>query len=203
MLPSLVRVLCHGALLFGLTALEASIPGHAKLVFSIDQRFGTIGFSVDHLGLFSSRGRFDRFTGVLDIDPAHPERTSFRITIESSSLDMAWDQAAAMLRTPDFFDVSQYPAITYTSSAVIPHGAEHYAIDGTLRIRGVERPQKLDALLLDRRRDPVRHVETAEFKVTGRLKRSDFGMVADRVFISDAVMLTIHVRIELPYPASG
>ncbi|HSU04133.1 MAG TPA: YceI family protein [Acetobacteraceae bacterium] len=203
MLPSLMSIMARGALLFGLTAIEIATPGRAGLIFTIDQRFGSINFSVDHLGLFSSQGKFDRFKGVLDIDPDHPERTTFRITIDAASLDMPWDEATAMLRTPEFFDVAAHPAITYTSSAVVPGAAQHYAISGKLQIRGVERPQALDALLLSRRVDPVRHVETADFTVTGRLKRSDFGMVARQVFISDTVTLTIHVRIELPYKADG
>lgn len=203
MLPPLVRVLFGGMLLFGLATFEPGTPGRAGLLFSIDQRFGSIGFSVDHLGLFSSQGRFDRFTCRLDLDPTHPERTRLQISIDAGSLDMPWDQATDMLRAPDFFDVARYPVILYVSTAVAQHDGQHYAINGTLEIRGIARPQMLDALLLSRRTDPVTHIETAEFAVTGRLKRSDFGMIANQVFISDAVTLNIHVRIELPHRADA
>lgn len=203
MLPSLVRVLFRGALAFGLMAANVGASGASGLVFSIDQRYGTIGFSVDHLGLFSSQGRFDRFTGMLDIDPAHPERTTFRISIDTASIDMPWEPATAMLRGPDFFDVARYPVMSYTSTSVTPMPGRHYAIGGVLEIRGVARPQTLDALLLSRRIDTTRHVETAEFAVTGRLKRSEFGMVTNQAFISDTVTLSIHVRIELPPLADG
>lgn len=111
MLPPLVRVLFGGVLLFGLATFESATPGRAGLLFSIDQRFGSIGFSVDHLGLFSSQGRFDRFTCRLDLDPAHPERTRLQISIDAGSLDMPWGQATDMLRAPDFFDVARYPVI--------------------------------------------------------------------------------------------
>ena len=50
---------------------------------------------------------------------------------------------------------------------------------GVLEIRGLARLQQLDALLLNRKIDPQRHVETADFAVTGRLKRSDFAMVTN------------------------
>jgi polyisoprenoid-binding protein YceI len=203
MLSPLVSILARGALLFGLTTLEVASPARAELVFMIDQRYGSIEFSVQHLGLFSSEGKFDRFNGVLNIDPAHPEHASFRITIDATSLDMSWNEAIAMLRAPDFFDVTSHPVITYVSHGVAPQGDRHYAIAGELQIRGVARPQPLDALLLRRQVDPVRHVETADFAVTGKLKRSDFGMVANQTFISDAVTLTIHVRVELPHSPEG
>ncbi len=197
-LASLARMLGRGTLALALTIAAAGPAGAGGLAFSIDQRYGTIGFAVEHLGLFSSQGRFGRFTGTLDIDPAHPKRTSFRIVVDTTSIGMPWAEATAMLRSPDFFDVARYPVMSYRSASVTPLPGQHYAIAGVLDIRGVARPQALDALLLDRRIDPRRHVETAEFAVTGRLKRSDFGMVTNPLFISDTVTLNIHVRIELP-----
>jgi polyisoprenoid-binding protein YceI len=203
MTPSLVQVLARGALAFILAVAVAGSSAARQLVFTIDQRYGTIGFSVEHLGLFSSQGQFDRFTGKLDVDPSHPERTSFEIRIDTTSIDMPWQPAAAMLRAQDFFDAARYPVMSYDSTAVTPMPGRQYAISGVLKIRGVARPQALDALLLKRQIDTRRHIETAEFAVTGRLKRSEFGMVTNQVFISDTVRLNIHVRIELPLPADG
>ncbi len=199
----LTSSLAHGVLLFGLTALTVASPARTDFVYTIDQRYGSIGFSVDHLGLFSSHGRFDRFTGMLALDPDHPGRTRFSMDIDAASLDMAWNLGAAMLRGPNFFNVAAYPVISYASRSVVARDARHYAISGVLRVRGVERPQQLDAVLLGRQLDRERHVETAEFEITGHLKRSDFGMVAQPLFISDEVTLAIQVRIELPHPPGG
>ncbi|HEY6434514.1 MAG TPA: YceI family protein [Acetobacteraceae bacterium] len=199
----LTSSLVHGALLFGLAALTSAAPARTGFVFTIDQRYGSIGFSVNHLGLFSSHGRFDRFSGTLALDPDRPERTRFSMSIDAASLDMPWTLGATMLRGPNFFDVAAYPIITYASRSVVARDAQHYAIDGVLQVRGMERPQVLDAVLLNRQVDRDHHVETAEFEITGHLKRSDFGMVAQPLFISDEVTLTIQVRIELPHPAAG
>jgi len=194
-LPSLGRILFRGALVLGLTATNAGASGQ---IYSIDQRSGSIAFSVSHFGLFSSEVRFDRFTGRLHLDLIHPQDTSFRFSIDANSLATALSPTTAMLRGPDFFDVAHYPLITYNSTSVAPLADQHYAISGVLQIRGVARPQPLDAVLLDRRTDKLRHVGTAEFAVTGRLKRSDFGIVANQAFISDVVTLSIHLFVELP-----
>lgn len=194
-LLSMSRMLLRGALVLGLTAVDANA---SNLVYSIDQHSGSIAFSVSHFGLFSSEVRFDRFTGRLHLDLIHPQETSFRFNIDANSLAAPLPPATTMLRGPDFFDVARYPSISYTSTSVAPLPDNHYAISGVLKVRGVARPQSLDALLLNRRADKLRHLDTAEFTVTGRLKRSDFGIVANQVFFSDVVTLSIHLFVELP-----
>lgn len=192
---SLSQVLLGGAVVFGLAAADANASGVA---YSIDQRSGSIAFSVSHFGLFSSEGRFERFTGRLYLDLIHPRDTSFRFSIDANSVATALPPTTAMLRGPEFFDAGRYPLISYASTSVGPLADQHYAISGVLQVRGVARPQPLDAWLSSRRIDKPGGVETAEFTITGRLKRSDFGMVANRAFISDAVTLSIHLFVALP-----
>lgn len=192
------RILLRGALAFGLTAIDIGASGASGLVYSIDQRSGSITFSVSHFGLFSSEGQFERFTGHLNLDLDQPQQTAFRFKIDATSVAVPWGPENAIVRGPDFFDVDRYPMISYVSTSVAPLADHHYAIAGVLQLRGVARPQPLEALLLNRTADKLRHIETADFDVTGRLKRSDFGMVANQAIISDAVTLHIHLRVELP-----
>jgi polyisoprenoid-binding protein YceI len=194
-LSALSRALFLAALVCGLTAADANASGD---VYSVDQHSGSIAFSVSHFGLFSSEGRFARFTGQLHLDLVHPRDTTFRFNIDAASLAMPLGPETSVVRGPEFFDVARYPSISYASTSVAAVADQHYAISGVLQLRGVARPQPLDALLLSRRTDKERHVETAEFTVTGRLKRSDFGMVANRTIVSDAVTLSIHLLVELP-----
>jgi polyisoprenoid-binding protein YceI len=178
-------------------------PARAQGVYRIDQHFGGIEFSVRNLGLFDSHGMFDRFMGHLVIDPAHPDRTLIDVDVDANSVSMSWDQGVTMLRSADFFDVSKYPEIHFTSSEVRQISPDHYEVDGKLRIRGVAQPQTLDAVLMDRHLDPARGADVADFVVSGALKRSDFGMVADPGFISDTVTIRIHARIVLDRAAAG
>jgi polyisoprenoid-binding protein YceI len=178
-------------------------PARAQGVYRIDQRFGGIEFTVSDLGLFSSHGMFDRFMGQLVIDPTHPEKTAIAVDVDASSIAMPWEDAAAMLRSADFFDVAQYPSIRFTSTGVERLGPDRYRILGQLRIRGVTQPQTLDAQLQDRRTDPSKGVDVADFVVSGALRRSDFGMVADQTLISNTVAIRIHARVVLDHAAPG
>jgi polyisoprenoid-binding protein YceI len=187
-----------------LAACAGLVPAaRAQGLYHIDQSYGGIEFTVGHLGLFTSHGMFDRFMGRLIIDPLHPEHTRIDVDVEAGSVSMPWNDAAAMLRSQDFFDAERYPDIRFESTAVEPVGPDHYRILGQLRIRGVTQAQSLDALLVDRHLDAVRGSDVADFVVSGTVKRSAFGMVADRIFIGDTIDIRIHARIVLDHAASG
>src|SRR5208283_2347638 len=143
------------AAIVGLIALlvagAGAVPSaRAQRLYSIDQHFGGIEFTVGHMGLFTSHGVFDRFMGRLIIDPRHPENTRIDVKVEAGSVSMPWDEGAAMLRSADFFDALRYPEIRFESTAVEALGHDHYRILGQLRIRGVTHAQTFDALLVDR-----------------------------------------------------
>lgn len=196
-----MRLVIAALMLLGGVTLGSRV--HAQGLYKIDQHYGGIEFTVRNLGLFSSHGVFDRFVGRLIIDPVHPDRTRIDVHVEAASVSMPWDGGVDMLRSADFFDVGKYPEISFTSTAVEQMGPDHFRVLGQLRIRGVAQPQTLDATLVDRHLDPARGADVADFVVSGELKRSQFGMVADRDFISDTVGLRIHARIVLDRPAAG
>jgi polyisoprenoid-binding protein YceI len=168
-------------------------------VFQIDQRFASIQFSVDHLGLFTSHGDFQRFMGSLAIDPSRPELTSITVKIDAQSVDVDSPQGLSMVRSPDYFDVVEHPTIVFRSTGVAVTAPDHYRISGTIEIRGVTKPLTLTAVLAGRDRTPAGPV--SEFDVEGTINRGDFGMVADQNFVSEAVQVHIRARIALDHPA--
>jgi polyisoprenoid-binding protein YceI len=189
------------ALLLPLVALArgakaAPVPQVARH-YAIDKRYGSIEFSVSHLGLFSSHGRFRDFDADLTINRAQPEMTRVNVRIAASSVEMPWQDAAAMLRSADFFDVARYPDVRFHSTSVAVISPDNYAVSGLLEIRGVTRPVLLDAHLVQRHDDAAGEPVSADFVVNGKLSRSAFGMVAEESFISDEVRLSIVARIAL------
>jgi len=171
-------------------------------VYAIDQRFGVIGFAVNHLGLFSSEGGFKAFSADLVIDGTSLERTAIDVRIDAATVDMAWKAAGEMLLSPEYFDAAGHPRIHFRSTDITVLGADRYTVSGLLDLRGVTQPVTLEAVLLGEREEPGNTVG-ADFLVTGRIDRTRFGMVADRTFISDEVDLRIKVRVGLMKAARG
>lgn len=164
--------------------------------YVIDQRYGTVGFSVDQLGMFTAEGRFDTFQGTLSLDLSHPEQSRIDMVVNAASADMPSQQAVEMLRSPPYFDVVRHPDIHFVSTAIAQTAPDRFRISGMLEIRGVTQPQSFEAVLLNRHED-ANHAEIADFDVSGKLKRSAFGMTANQDFVGDTVTLKIHLRLTL------
>jgi len=176
---------------------NAGAPGVDQM-FSLDQRFSSIDFSVRNLGLFASEGAFRRFQTRLVLNNSHPERTKISVAVDAGSVDMSWHEAADMLRSADFFDVQRYPEVRYQSTSVQELTRGHFTIRGLIQIRGITQPLTLHAVLTKQSQDLADHSQIDDFVVHASLRRSAFGMTADKVFISDNVNIVIKARLKLP-----
>jgi polyisoprenoid-binding protein YceI len=111
---------------------------------------------------------------------------------------MSWHEAADMLRSADFFDVQRYPEVWYQSSSVQELTRGHFTIRGLVQIRGITQPLTLHAVLTKQSQDLADYSQIDDFVVHASLRRSAFGMTADKVFISDNVNIVIKARLKLP-----
>jgi polyisoprenoid-binding protein YceI len=176
----------------------ASPTSQAADLFNLDQRYGSIAFTVTNFGAFSSLGTFPRFIGKLSIDRSHPEQTKIDVQADATSVRVPWDSGTELLRGPEFFDIAHYSAVRFVSDAIKGVDPRHFLIRGMLEIRGIKRPLMLDATLEREHTNMANGDEVADFSVTGTLRRSDYGMTSQRIMISDQVTLQIAARIELP-----
>jgi polyisoprenoid-binding protein YceI len=202
MLQARRRWACPGLALGLILAIGAQPACAGLLNYVISQHYGSVGFTVSQLGLFSVDGHFTRFKGELAIDAADPTQTQIDVTIDAGSASMASPDAVAMLRSPAFFDVARYPAIHFKSQSITQMAKGHFIIRGLLTIRGVARPQSLQATLVDEKKLGDKGA-VADFRVTGDLNRSAFGMTANENFIGDKVQLSIFIRLSLNSPVHG
>jgi polyisoprenoid-binding protein YceI len=173
-------------------------PAAAADLFRLDQRYGSIAFTVDNFGAFSSTGSFPRFTGRLLIDRQHPEQTKIDVEADATAVVVAWESGTELLRGPDFFDTAHYREVRFVSDAIKGLDPKHFEVDGTLEIRGIKRPLILEATLVREQTDSAKATEIADFTVKGTLSRADYGMTTQTIMISDRVRIQIAVRIELP-----
>ena len=105
----------------------------------IDTNHSTLGFEVPILrGLSRVTGKFTDYEVELVYDRKDPTESSVAVRIEATSIDTGIDQRDQHLRSADFFDVENYPAITFASSHVESRegGLE---VTGVLSMHGVEK----------------------------------------------------------------
>ena len=148
-------------------------------------------FTVNHLGFSPYFGIFGGATGVLVLDPAHPDRASVRMTIPLDRLTVANAHLAEHLKSDAFFDAAKFPTASFTSTRVVAHGMSA-TITGELTVKGKTAPVTLEAHLVGAGKDPMKMgAATVGFEATGVISRSAFGVSAFVPAVSDQVRLKI------------
>src|SRR5258708_35450568 len=93
-------------------------------------------FKIAHVGLSWTYGRFNEVTGAFTVDAADPGKTSFTLNIKTESVDTNNKKRDDHLRSPDFFNVKQFPAITFKSTKVALAKDKSYVVTGDLTMHG-------------------------------------------------------------------
>jgi polyisoprenoid-binding protein YceI len=170
-------------------AFGAALPAHAAEDYAMDPMHAGVGFKISHLGLSWVQGRFDRFAGGFTLDPDDANRCSFVMTINADSVDTNNQKRDDHLRSPDFFNVKQFPTITFKSTSVkaIPDG---YQVTGDLSLHGVTRPVTL-GVMGGRKAEFPKGVQRTGFSTEVTLKRSEFGMDKLSPAVGDDVYIVI------------
>lgn len=167
--------------------------------WSIDPAHSSVGAVAQHLGISSVHGRFTQFSGRIDIDQ-DVERSTVEAVIDAASIDTGNAMRDGHLKSADFLDVEQYPALTYRSTGVTPAGPDRWTVQGELTMRGVARPVALDLSYLGTGADPWGGTRAA-FRATTELRREDFQMNYNQVVQAGIAAIGTTLRVELDIQA--
>ena len=157
----------------GLCLVVVGSSAEANEIFKFDQAHSTIAFKVRHM-LGSAKGNFTKFSGTIEVDREHPEKSSVVATIQAASIDTAIAKRDVHLRSADFFNVQQYPEITFKSRRVKQTGANTGEITGDFTMHGVTRAITLNVQLVADPAPAAKNTTTRWRVTTAPLKRSEF-----------------------------
>ena len=146
------------------------------------------------------RGAFERWQGTIDFDEQQPTASKVSVTIEAASVDTREAKRDAHLRSPDFFDVEKYPALSFESSRIKKGEGDHYRVLGNLTLHGVTRPVELDAELLGTGKDPWGN-QRVGFQARTTLNRKDFGLGWNQALEAGGVLVGESIEIALDVQA--
>lgn len=168
--------------------------------WELDSSHSSIHFSVRHLVIAKVRGQFTRWSGALVVPDGDFGQATADAVIDASSIETGVADRDAHLKSPDFFDVAQYPEIVFTASRFEPQGERHGRLIGALTIKGVAKEVVLDVERHGQARDPWGN-ERAAFSATASIDRKDFGLTWNQVLESGGVMVGEKVNIEIEIEA--
>ena len=164
-------------------------------IYTLDVAHTTVEFIVRHLMITKVRGRFTAFSGQIDVTPGNDVPVALSATIDATSIDTREDQRDAHLRSADFFDVENFPQLTFESTH-IEGTPDEMTIDGKLTIRGVTRDIRLSGTFEGRTADPWGGVRVG-YAAHGKINRKDFGLAWNAALETGGVVVGDEVRIEL------
>lgn len=173
----------------------AASPGAAT--WDVDPSHSTAGFKVRHLMVAHVRGELGTVSGTVWIDDAHIERSRVDVSIDARAIDTRDEKRDAHLRSADFLDVANHPAVTFRSTSVRRGEGGRLEVAGDLTIRGNTRPITLDVDSLSPLvADPwgkTRRGATAR----ARLNRKDWGLQWNVALETGGVLVGEEVAIEI------
>jgi polyisoprenoid-binding protein YceI len=162
--------------------------------YTIDSSHTYPSLEVIHFGTSVFRGKFTRTTGKAVIDRA-AKTGSLDISIDPASVDMGHEKLNGELRTKNFFNVEQFPTITYKSDTIKFNGETPASVDGNLTMLGVTKPVTLSLNWFKCYQNPAFKKEVCGADATATIKRSEFGMkYGAPTAVSDEVKLQIQVE---------
>ncbi|GMQ88706.1 MAG: YceI family protein [Gammaproteobacteria bacterium] len=167
---------------------EVAAPGN----YRVDPDHSTILFAVNHLGTSVLTGRFNTFEGSFALDPDQTPRVD--VSIKTASVDTNHEKRDAHLRSPDFFNVKQFPVMRFVADKVDydTHG-QPTTLHGKLSLHGKTKPVALDLSPIGAGKDPWGGYR-AGFNAKTVLKRSDFGMDFMPGGIGDEITVTLNIE---------
>jgi polyisoprenoid-binding protein YceI len=172
------------------TDISKAPSGH----YVVEKDHASITFKVMHMGYAYYTMRFNDFDASIDLDRLKPEKSKVNVTIRPASLDSNNPKLTEHVSAKEFFDIAQYPTITFASTSIEKTDASHGKVHGNLTMHGVTKPIVLDATFNGGGPHMMYKKYDLGFSATTTVKRSEFGMGYGVPMVGDDILVSIETE---------
>ncbi len=185
----------------GLAAVLSLPAAAATSTWQIDPAHSSAQFSVRHLAISTVRGAFSKVTGTVLLDASDITKSTVEVSIDVSTVDTREPDRDTDLRSDHFFNVAQYPAMTFKSKKVVQVSPGKLEVTGDFTLHGVTKEVVLD---VDGPTAPIKDPwgnQRAAVNATTKINRQDYGvkwnatMDNGGVVVGDEVSITLDVEM--------
>jgi polyisoprenoid-binding protein YceI len=171
--------------------LVASLPAQAAETYQADTVHSSVVFRVKHMNTSYAYGRFNDISGTFSLDKETPSQSKLDFVVKAASIDTASPKRDQHLKGPDFFNVVQYPTVSFKSKNVTASG-EGFDVTGDLTLHGTTKPVTVQVVPTGSGSGPMGKI--AGMETTFTIKRSDYGMKGMIPMLGDDVRITVSVE---------
>jgi polyisoprenoid-binding protein YceI len=185
-----------------LVALSTGVMSAQATQWKIDPMHSEADFAIKHMSISTVHGSFHGLSGVITFDPADVAKSSVEATIPVATVDTGIAPRDNDLKSPRFFDATQFPTMTFKSTSVRKAG-DHYDVAGDLTLHGVTKPVvlKLEDLGKTETGMDGKSVHRG-FTATTTINRKNFGLAFNGMLSSGDAVLSDEIRIEIDIDAA-
>jgi len=162
--------------------------------WTVDPMHSLIQFKVRHLMITNVTGSFQHFDGTIEAEGEDFTQGKVTFSVKVDSIDTTNDDRNGHLKSDDFFSAEKYPEITFTSTSFKKISGEDWDLTGDLTIRDKTKPVTLKVEYGGVAQDFYGNTK-AGFTVTGKINRSDFGLVWNGVTEAGSVVVSDEVKV--------
>ena len=167
--------------------------------WAFDPSHSHLEFTVRHMVVGKTRGRFAGFTGSIVVGEETAE-SSVHLEADTATIDTRDEGRDAHLRSADFLDVENYPKLTFASTSVAGEGTS-WTVVGDLAIKDVTKSVGVEVVLegvIDK--DPWGNARVA-FSGETEINREDFGLTWNVALDTGGVLVGKTVKISFEVEA--
>ena len=164
--------------------------------WQIDSSHSHIYFTARHMMISKVRGAFESFSGTVNFDEENPTNTTVNIDVDLSSINTRDEQRDGHLKSPDFFDVENYPTMKFVSTKVEQVDENNGRLIGNLTIKDITKEVVLDVEYAGVPKTPW-GTESAGFSASGSINRKEWGLNWNQALETGGVLVGDKINIEI------
>ncbi|MFA7446374.1 MAG: YceI family protein [Flavobacteriaceae bacterium] len=160
--------------------------------FIVDSAHSEIGFKVKHMMFTNVSGKIDMYNASIEAENDDLDNAKIQFEGDASSISTGSTDRDNHLKSGDFFDVENFPKITFTSTSFDKNGK----LTGDLTIRGVSKPVTLDVEFGGTAKDPWGNTKLG-LTLTGKVNRKDWGLNWNSALETGGVLVGEEVKFNI------
>ena len=169
--------------------------------FKVDPSHTSIDFSVKHMMVSKVKGTFEDYQISLKADPDDLTTSEIEVSIDPASINTRNADRDGHLKSGDFFDVENYPKMTFKSTDVKKISGDEYEVTGDFTIKDVTKPTTFKVIFEGQGQDPWGN-QVFGFSAEGKLDREDYGLTWNAALETGGVLVGKEVKFNIELEAT-
>jgi polyisoprenoid-binding protein YceI len=165
-------------------------------LWKIDPAHSEVTFKVKHMVVSTVSGHFGQFDATIESEKDDFSDAKISFEADIASINTKNEQRDGHLKSPDFFDATTHPKMSFVGTSVKKVSDYELQVTGLLTMRGVSKEITLD-VVYNGTVAGFSGAQVAGFEIRTKLNRFDFGLQWNALTEVGGVVVSNEVRIEI------